>query len=279
MRWFARAGAASVFALVLSAAGPALEVVRPLVSQSDGGTPLPPGFTHVPGETLFFTFEMTGYQKSPEEKIQLNYTVDAFDPRGVRIVETVTNSIAAELTPQDKEWRPKVRLEIALPPLADSGTYKIAVHVTDEIAHTAADKAVAVEVRGHEVAPSDSLAIRNFRFFRGEDDHEALAQPTYRPGDPVWARFDITGYRFGPKNAIDVAYGIAIVTAAGRTLWSQPEAAVERADSFYPKRYVPGTMSINLQSTIRPGVYTIRVQAKDAIGQQDFEAKYNFTVE
>jgi len=276
MRWFA---SILLTAGMAGAAEPALEIVQPLISQSDGGTPVPPGFAHVPGAVLFFTFQVAGYHRSPDSKVHLTYTVDTLDPHGVRIEETVKNDIAAELTPQDKDWKPKVRMEIPLPPLGDSGTYKIVIHVQDEIAKAGAEKTLAFEVSGHEVEPSDTLTIRNFRFFRGEDDTEPLPKAVYRPGDPVWARFDIIGFRYGARNAVDVSYGIAIQTSAGRVLWSQNDAAVERSESFYPKRYVPGAMGINLQSTIRPGEYTIAVQAKDAVGKQEFEGKYKFTVE
>jgi len=278
MRCFALLALSSL-AYPLAAAGPALEIIQPIISQSDGGSVMPPGFEHAPGEVLFFTFQVAGYQKGAEEKVHLSYTVDAIDPQGVRIMEPVANEITAELTPQDKEWKPKVRMEIATPPLAASGTYKIVVTVRDEVAKTSAEKTVPFQMRGREVEASDTLVIRNFRFFRAEDDAAALAQPIYRPGDPVWARFDIIGYKFGKGNAVDVRYGIAVLSGAGRQLWSQPEAAVERTDSFYPKRYVPGAMSINLQPNIRPGDYTIAVQVKDAIGNQAFEGKYGFKVE
>ena len=276
MRWFA---SILLTAGMAGAAEPALEIVQPSISQSDGGTPVPPGFAHVPGAVLFFTFQVAGYHRSPDAKVHLTYTVDTLDPHGVRIEETVKNEIAAELTPQDKDWKPKVRMEIPLPPLGDSGTYKIVIRVQDEIAKTGAEKTLAFEVSGHEVEPSDTLAIRNFRFFRGEDDMEPLPKAVYRAGDAVWARFDITGYKFGKNNAVDVTYGIAVIGAGGRVLWSQPEAAVERSESFYPKRYVPGSMSINLQKSIKPGEYAIAVQAKDALGNQSCEGKYNFTVE
>ena len=37
-------------------------------------------------------------------------------------------------------------------------------------------------------------------------------------------------------------------------------------------------MGINLQKNIRPGEYTIAVQAKDAVGGQTYEAKFTFTI-
>ena len=266
-------------ASTLMAAASVLEVVRPIVSQSDGGTSLPPGFAHVPGEVLFLTFQVSGFQKDSNDKVRIGYTVDALDSRGVKAMETVSNEVTAELAPQDKEWMPKVRMEVPLPPLAHSGTYKLVVNARDLVAKTSAEKTINVEVRGHKVQESETLTVRNFRYFRGEDDQEALARPVYRAGDPVWARFDITGYKFGKNNAIDFVYGIAVIAGSGKTLWSQPEAAVERSESFYPKRYVPGAMSITLQNNIRPGDYIIAVQVKDAVGGQTFEGKYTFSVE
>jgi hypothetical protein len=267
-----------LLALTSYAAEP-LEVVQATISQSDGGAPMPPGFEHAPGEIIFLTFQVNGFAKNAEEKVHLRYTVDALDPKGVRIVETISDQVAAELTSHDKEWKPKIRTEIAIPPEAGTGEYKIVIGIRDEMAKKQAEKSIAFRVRGHPVEPSDALTIRNFRFFRGEDDQQALPKAVYRPGDPVWARFDITGYKYGKDNAVDVVYGIAVSAAGGKTMWSQPEAAVERTQAFYPKRYVPGSMSIQLQPNIRPGEYVITVHVKDATGGQTFEGKYNFTVE
>jgi hypothetical protein len=70
-----------------------------------------------------------------------------------------------------------------------------------------------------------------------------------------------------------------VIAPSGKILWTQPEPAAEQSESFYPKRYVPAAMGINLQKTIRPGEYTIAVQAKDAVGGQTYEAKFPFTIE
>ena len=57
-----------------------LQVVRPIIAQSDGGVAAPPGFEHVSGETLFFSCRIAGYAKTPEEKVHIAYSVQAFDP-------------------------------------------------------------------------------------------------------------------------------------------------------------------------------------------------------
>jgi hypothetical protein len=129
------------------------------------------------------------------------------------------------------------------------------------------------------VQKSDVLTIRNFRFFRSEDDAQALEKPIYRPGDPVFARFDIIGYKYGKDNQVDVAYGVSVLTGAGKVLWSQPQAADQRGESFYPKPWVPGAMSITLGKDFKPGEYSIGVQVRDAVGKQSFEEKYIFAVQ
>jgi len=258
---------------------PALEIVRPVISQMDGGVPDPPGFEHVPGEILFFSCRVAGYSKTPEQKIHLAYSVQAFDPKGVPLSEIYKNEITTDVTPQDKEWMPKIETEVAIPPLVASGTYKILVKAQDELAKTSAELAVPFQVRGRVVEPSETLVIRNFRFLRNEDDSNALEKPVFHPGDTVWGKFDITGFQYGPKNRVEVSYRVSLLGAAGKVLWTQPDPALEQSESFYPKLYVTADMGINLQSNFRPGEYTIAVQVRDLTANQAYEGKFTFTVE
>jgi len=261
------------------AAAPALEVFKPVISQSDGGPPDPPAFVHVAGETLFFTCRIANYSKSPDEKIHLAYSVQAFDPQGVPLDEIYKNDISDEVSPQDKEWQPRIATEISTPPLGPSGAYKIVVKVEDLLAKTSAELSAPFQIRGHAVEPSGTLAVRNFQYFKGEDDTQPLAKASYRPGDNVWAKFDVVGYKLGEKNKIDVSYVTTVLSPAGKVLWTQPDPAVDQDASFYPKRYVAASMGISLLKDTKPGVYMIGVQVKDALGKQTAEAKFPFTVE
>ena len=256
-----------------------LGIVRAVISDSDGGAPLPANFEHVPGETLFFFCRVANYQKTADEKIHYTYTIEAFDPKGVPIMEPFKQNIADEVTPQDKDWMPKIQTEVMVPPLAGSGTYTIKVQVEDLIGKAKAELSVPFVVHGRDVAPSDTLTARNFSFYRGEDDAVPLANAVYRPGDSVWARFDIIGFKYGPMNKVDVSYVTSVISPSGKVMWTQPEPAVEQSESFYPKRYVGASMGITLQKNILPGAYTIGVQVKDAIGNQTYETKGTFSVE
>jgi hypothetical protein len=260
-------------------AAPALQIVKPIISQMEGGAPDPPGFTHVPGETLYFSCRVAGFQQTSEEKIHLSFSVQAFDPQGVALTELYKNEIVEEVSPKDKEWQPKIETELQIPALVPTGAYKIVVKLEDQIAKASQELTVPFQVRGHDVETSESLTVRNLHFYRNEDDTQPLATAVYKPGDGVWARFDITGYKFGEGNKIHVGYVTSVIAPSGKVLWTQPEPATEQSESFYPKRYVAAAFGITLQPNIRPGEYMISVQVKDAVGNQTYEAKGAFTIQ
>src|SRR6202171_311203 len=88
------------FAAVLpstSLAAP-LELVRPAVSDVEGGASLPASFEHRAGETMFFSCRIAGFQKASDEKIHLTYSVEAFDSKGVSLVELFKNDRSEEHT-------------------------------------------------------------------------------------------------------------------------------------------------------------------------------------
>ena len=138
-------------------AAPALEIVRPVISQMEGGEPEPAGFEHVGGEVLFFSCRVSGFAKSSEDKIRLAYSVQAFDPRGTPIAEIYKNQIDSEVLPQDKEWQPKIELALPTPSLVPPGGYKIVVKLDDLEARTSAELAVPFRKRGPAVEPSGAV--------------------------------------------------------------------------------------------------------------------------
>ena len=256
-----------------------LEVVRPIVAQSDGGVPVPRGYEHVAGETLFFSCRIAGYAKTPEEKVHATYSVQPFDPNGVPLTEIYKNEMVTDVAPQDKEWMPKIATEIQIPPLVGPGTYKILVQIEDLVANTKAELSVPFVVRSKAVEPSDTLTVRNFQFFRGEDDPQPMQKAVYKGGDAVWTKFDVIGFKYGDKNHIDVSYVPSVISPSGKVLWRQDKPEVEQSESFYPKRYMAASMGINLLKNTTPGEYTIAVTITDAVGKQTYDTKQTFTVE
>ena len=256
-----------------------LSIPSVIFSQYEDGPPVPAGFDFLPGDTVFVRFFIAGYHKTEDGKISISRTVDVLDPEQVRLVPARSGKLETELAEEDKDWMPKVRQEFVVPPEAASGTYMVHAAVKDELAGTEVKSDVKFVVRGKDVAPSDALTIRNFRFLRGEEDGKPLPVAAYRPGDPVWARFEMIGYKLGAKNALDVQYGLAVLRASGEKMFEQAVAAEAKEETFYPKRFVPGILSLNLDKDIHPGEYTIAVTVRDGVGNQTFEEKYVFRVE
>jgi hypothetical protein len=100
----------------------------------------------------------------------------------------------------------------------------------------------------------------------------------YHAGEMLWARFDITGYQLDANHRFSVAYGLRVESAEGKPLFAQPEAAAESHESFYPQRYVPGTLSLSLDNNVPAAAYTLVVTIHDKIGNQMWEQRQAFQV-
>ncbi len=270
----------AIIAAWLAVAPPApLSIVKATLHQYEDGPALPPEFIFAPGETVFLDFQIQGYKVSPESRVHLQGRVEAVDAGGVLLAETFQREIKTELSPEDKDWLPRVGHSIPVPSLGDPGTYRLRIAVSDLLASSEAKAEIPFRVGGRQVAPSDTLVVRNFRFLRSEEDRDALAVATYRPGEALWARFDIRGYKYGEGNRIDVEYGLEVLGPTGKSLHAEARAAVEQSASFYPKRYLPGSLSLNLQSNARAGDYTIVLRVRDQIGRQVCETRHAFKIE
>jgi len=174
---------------------------------------------------------------------------------------------------------PKFLVDFAAPAFAPTGIYHVSVKVNDEVAAGEASAELSFHIQGHNFEPSETLITRNFHFFRGESDQEYMTGAIYHPGEMLWARFDIIGFKMADNNRYSVDYGLAILNGSGDQLFAQPGAAAETHESFYPQRYVPGVLSLNLDANVAKGDYTLVVTVQDKIGNQSFELRQPFQVQ
>lgn len=270
------------FLSAMMSAQPKLVFDRLALHQLEDGPVLAPTYEFVPGETVHFSCRLSGYttlKKGETQTVKLSWELRVLDPSGVPVDKDATGKIEEEVLPQDKDWRPKFLTSFTVPAFAPSGTYHIPVKVKDEVSGTEISADVTFKVRGRDVQSSDTLTTRNFAMLRSENDEFPMRSPVYRPGDMLWARFDIVGYKFAENNRFSVAYGLAILDAAGKQLFAQPDAASEAKESFYPQRYVPGALSLSLDQNVAKATYTLLVTIEDKIGGQKWEIKQPFTVE
>lgn len=254
-----------------------LALVKPVISQSEDGPPFESAFT--PGESVFFSFLAEGHKTGPTGKVQLTGHIQAFDPKGIAISVVDEQVIATTLAEEDKQWKPKVRSQFLIPAIAPPGSYRIRYDVTDEQTKKKVSGETTFPVKGRAVEPSKELVIRELGFYRTQDDEAPLKNAVYRAGDMLWVKLDITGYKYGEQNSIDVAYDVEVLAPGGKSLFSQADAAVERSQAFYPQPWVPAEFNLSLQTTMTPGPYALVITAHDATGHQTATAKAEFRVQ
>jgi hypothetical protein len=267
------------------AADKPLAVVHTVFSTSEDGPAEASDEDYVPGETIHFSCQAEGFRKvdrpkdSGKQDVSLKFQIEVRDKNGVLLQPVQEGKIETIVTPEDKNWMPKLRDTIAVPPLADTGEYTVLVKLADELASANIEKSTVFHIKGRDVAPSDTLIVRNFRFLRNEDDEKPLPVAAYRPGDAVWARFDMTGYKLGDKHQVDIEYGLTVLREDGSEAYSEPQAANQKTQTFYPQRYQPGELNLNLAKDQPLGKYTIVLAVRDNLGKQMYQTRETFSVE
>jgi hypothetical protein len=271
---------------LLAAAHPAsaaFSVDRIALHQFEDGPELGPTHVFLPGESVFFSCRLTGYQAAitgeNQRSVKMSWTLDVTDASGIPLVAGIKGEIAEPISPQDKNWYPKFLHHFNIPPFVPGGAYHIKVTARDEVGKADLTSQLDFQVRGHAVEPSPVLAARNLRFVKDETDGPPIDPAVYHPGETLWARFDITGYKYGDKNHYSVEYGLAILRESGDQVFAQPAAAADSNESFYPQRYVPGAVSLNLQPDVPEGSYTLVITMADKVGAQTAEARREFRIQ
>jgi len=272
-----------VMAATFTASAKDLVIERATIHQIEDGPPVEQGYEFLPGETVYLSFRVSGYEaKEKEDEIRsilLSYTVSAIDAAGVTPFPGISGESKGDLRPEDKDWTPKVRRELILPDHAERGRYKLTIRVKDQISGAEAVREVFFQVRNKVVEPSEELVFRNFGFYRTENDRRAMTEPVYRTVDAVFVRFDATGYKLSePKNSFEVEYGLQLTGPDEKNVIEQPVAAAEKFASFYPRRWLPVAFRLDLPKDPAKGVYKLKVQLRDKAAGKSVEMLREFTV-
>jgi hypothetical protein len=134
-------------------------------------------------------------------------------------------------------------------------------------------------VGGITVQPAAAITVENFRFLRNQNDTAALTVPAYSPGDTVYARFEMTGFRNGPGNEHHVAYGVTVLGPHGKAFIQDQNAADLQAGSFYPAQFIPGNIALKMDKNNPHGEYIVELTVRDLVAHQQFELKQAFSIE
>jgi hypothetical protein len=271
-------------ARVCSADEPSLAIVQAGVERSEDAPFVSHGYRFLPGEYLYLTYQIAGFAAASENrgevrKISLSYEATAEDQAGIALAQPASGEIETELAPEDKNWLPKRRASFLLPSFVAAGDFHVHLVVKDLVAKTQISKDLPFRIGGVEIQPSTAITIENFHFLRNENDENPLEVPAYQPGDKVFARFVMTGYRLGPRNQYHLSYGITVLRPDGKPFVEQTKAAELEAESFYPAQFVPGVVALITPSDTPRGQYVIVLTARDLISGQSYTGRQAFSIE
>lgn len=269
----------AILALAFPLEAQSLKVTNAVISRSEDGPALEKGVAFQAGDLAFFSFQVQNYRMGLTGKVQLIGHIEVFDVNGTPIQPRDEEMIGTTLSQEDKDWKPKMRLEIQVPSIAPPGNYIIRFEATDQQSHQTANGELVFPVTGKGVERSPVLVIRNLGFYRSEADETPLTTAAYHPGDMLWVHFDLTGYKYGEQNSVDVGYDVEVVSPQGKQLFAQDDAAVEKSQAFYPQPWVPAVFNLQLQSDMTPGTYTLVITAHDAVANQMAVERSEFKVE
>jgi hypothetical protein len=257
-----------------------LTVARPVLHlKQEDGPAIPASYEYYSGELLYLSFRFSGY-KLVKDTVDLRWQMIAVDPDGLLLAPPANGAVREELSANDKDWLPKAAYTLPLPGQLPPGPYKIKIRIADEHAKSSAEKELDFRVGGRPFPKVDQFTVLNLGFYRQETDRLPIdASPAaYRTGDTLLARFQLAGFALGEKNRFDVSYGLSVLNAAGKVLYTQDDAAADNGEPFYPRRLLNGALTLNLTAGVQPAEYTLLVKARDRVSNKDAEARAQFVV-
>ncbi|WP_321474288.1 hypothetical protein [uncultured Paludibaculum sp.] len=256
-----------------------LSVVRPTLHyRQEEGAPIAPTYQYTAGELLYLSFRISGFT-AVKDKVDLRWQLVAVDPEGVLLMAPLNGSVTEELTDNDKNWLPKVTQTLPLPAQLPPGTYQLKLHIADELAKTSTDHEIGFRVSGRPLPAVKGLTILNLHFLRTPTDRQPMEPAIYHPGETLIARFELAGFQLGEKNKFEVDYGLSVLNAAGKVLFTQPNAASETNAPFYPQRLLNGELTLNLNAGVLAAEYQLLVKVRDHVANTETEAGAKFTVQ
>lgn len=260
-----------------------LRVAYTAYSRYEGGAPMPQPITFLPGDQVVFRAKVAGFRAAEvgyqEYRAKLSYEVSAVDFRGLVIGKTKKGEFDEPIHKEDKEWMPTLDYKFLIPAMAEYGAARIHLRIRDEVSQKETVFEESLQVNGKRLPALESVRVINFGFYRQQDDRSPLPSGVYRPGNTLWAKFDVAGFRIEDQNHFHAECDVQVRDGEGKVLFEQPAAISRDAKPEYPERYLPGTFSLEIRPGTASGQYAIAVIAHDRLSGQSNESVFPFTID
>jgi len=255
-----------------------LTILHPtLHHRQEDGAVLPEGYRYVSGELLYLSFRIGGF-KVEKDHVDLRWQVVATDAEGLLLAPPANGAVREEVTDNDKNWLPKVQFTLPLPGQLQPGSHKLKILVADELAGKNAEAEVQFAVGGQPLPKVDGLTILGVGFYKSETDRQPLSPAAYHVGETLLARFQVAGFQLADKNKFAIDYGLQVLSASGKVLFTQDPAASDSGEPFYPRRLLHGALTLTLNAGVQPADYTLLIIVRDHISGKQTETRAAFSV-
>lgn len=225
-----------------------------------------------PGDQVFASYELRGAARTPQNQINLGFTITLLDPGGLR-VETITTSLSQAADPSAPI---QGTFQFPLRPYYPAGAYKVSLKVHDGVSNRDAEFFPGFALESPGLLPAGQLELRDFQH-QSSQDGPALASAVYQPGQTVYYSFRVFGLQFREdKTNLQIAF--KLLGPNGDALIDKPDWDVT-ADSFpyHPATfYIPYHGYISLPSDAVKGTYRQQYVVTDSVAGKSltYEAKF-----
>lgn len=232
------------------------------------------GSTFEPGKEAFLQFRLgpVASNKQGHVDTQVNFVVK--DSQGRPLLEPVLLELK-EPFPGGGNGRGElpINFKLRLPAYVEGGDYIIEVVAIDRLGKQEIQDKIPFQVKGPKIPKGASLGVQDYRF-RGEEG--VKAEPDYRPGETVYSKFNVLGFKLGEKNDVKLRLSLLVLDQKGQILLDRPNLLSIAEGFFYPPSYFPVNTRVNLAPGASAGNYTLNYSLHDEVAgtQMKFEKEF-----
>jgi hypothetical protein len=134
---------------------------------------------------------------------------------------------------------------------------------------------IRAEEKAGGVLPDAAFKITEFKFLQSENGPER-AQSAYKPKDRVYTTFEFTGFGLDPQGRPHVLVEMSVSDPDGMLLFKPIKDDVHQE----VKGKSPlGYLNVELPAYAAAGTYKVRIKARDAVKNSDFELVQPFDID
>jgi uncharacterized RDD family membrane protein YckC len=248
-----------------------LKLVNFTFTTEQEGPPRPDG-PYKPADDVYVKYTLTGFSTAADGRANLHYTIAAFDPTGLPLLEPTQNVVRQAVSTASFDGWYRLRL----PPYVPPGTYTLQISAHDNVKNADAEITPAFVVQAPPIVPASRITLRDFHLSLTEGGPDA-GPVILESSGTVYMSGKLAGMQFR-EDKISVKMAFELAGPKGEKLLDRPDfLTVDDSFSYHPAGFfVPISGNVNLPSGAPKGIYTekYKVTDRNANISENYELKF-----